>query len=56
MKNGLILSVPEEIVESSKIPPNEQEKEFLKELAIALYARDVLTLGKARALAKMSKW
>jgi predicted HTH domain antitoxin len=52
----VILSIPEEIVESSKIPPNEREKEFLKELAIALYASDVLTFGKARTLAKMSKW
>jgi len=56
MKNDLKLSVPEDVLASSKVPPKEREKEFLKELAIALYARDILAIGKARSLAKMTRW
>lgn len=56
MKNDLILSVPEEVLESSKVPPDEAQNVFLKELALALYSRDILTLGKARSLAKMTRW
>ena len=33
-----------------------KEKEFRKELAVALYGRGVLSLGKARALAQMARW
>ena len=56
MQKDLIISVPEEILEAAKLPPNEREKEFLKELALGLYARNILSLGKARSLAKMTRW
>ncbi|GBE16835.1 hypothetical protein BMS3Abin15_00659 [bacterium BMS3Abin15] len=52
----LTISVPEDILEAVKLPPDEKEKEILKELALALYSRGVLSLGKARMLAKMTKW
>jgi predicted HTH domain antitoxin len=32
------------------------EHEFRKELALALYQREVLPLGKARLLAQMTRW
>jgi predicted HTH domain antitoxin len=32
------------------------EHELRKELALALYQREVLSLGKARALARMTRW
>ncbi len=32
------------------------EQEFRKELALALYQRAVLPLGKARLLARMTRW
>jgi predicted HTH domain antitoxin len=32
------------------------EQEFRKELALALYQRGVLPLGKARLLARMTRW
>ena len=56
MKNDLHLLIPEEILEAAKLPPEEIEKEFLKELSLALYNRQILSFGKARALAKMTKW
>ncbi|MBI4492704.1 MAG: UPF0175 family protein [Chloroflexi bacterium] len=51
-----VLEVPEEIVEALKLPPGEVDRELRKELAVALYARGALSLGKARALAQMSRW
>ena len=52
----LLLEVPPEIVDAVRLPPAEVEAELLKELALALYRRDVLSLGKARALAHMRRW
>jgi predicted HTH domain antitoxin len=53
---GMTLEIPAEVVEGTRLPPSEMEKEFRKELAVALYARDVLSLGKARLLAQMTRW
>jgi predicted HTH domain antitoxin len=52
----LTLDVPTEVLEAVKLPPAEVEKEFRKELALALYERGVLSLGKARILAQMTRW
>ena len=50
------LEIPAEIIGAIKLPPKEVEQEFRKELALALYQRGVLSLGKARVLAKMTRW
>lgn len=52
----LTLEVPSEVVDAAKLPPAELEVELLKELALALYQRGVLSLGKARVLAAMTRW
>jgi predicted HTH domain antitoxin len=52
----LTLEVPEEVIEAVRLPPAEMEGEFRKELAVALYQRGVLPLGKARILAEMTRW
>jgi predicted HTH domain antitoxin len=52
----LILEVPSEIVDAVRLPPAEVEGELLKELAVALYDRGALSLGKARTLAHMNRW
>jgi predicted HTH domain antitoxin len=46
------LSIPESIIQSIRLPEGRIEAELLKELAIALYAQELLSFGKARALAK----
>ena len=51
----LMLEVPTEVLEAVKLPPAEVEGEFRQELALALYKRGVLSLGKARLLAQMSR-
>ena len=52
----LSLEIPAEVIDAVKLPPKEMEQEFRKELALALYQRGVLSLGKARLLAKMTRW
>ncbi len=51
-----MLEVPGEVVDAVKLPPGEMERELRKELALALYQRGVLSLGKARVLAQMTRW
>jgi len=53
---GMSLEIPTEILSAVKLPPKEIEHEFRKELALALYQRGVLSLGKARLLAQMTRW
>ena len=52
----LHVEVPEDVAEALRLPPAEQESELRKELALALYQRGVLSLGKSRRLAAMSRW
>jgi len=54
--SSLTLKVPPEVVDAVRLPPAEVESEMLKELALALYRRGVLSLGKARLLAQMTRW
>lgn len=52
----MTLDISSDIVDAAKLPQDEKKKEFRKELAVALYQRGVLSLGKARALAQMTRW
>jgi len=53
---GMSLEIPTEVLSAVRLPPKEVEHEFRKELALALYRRGVLPLGKARLLAQMTRW
>jgi predicted HTH domain antitoxin len=50
------LKIPEQIVNVIRFPPGEMESELLKELALGLYQRGVLTSGNACVLAGMNRW
>jgi predicted HTH domain antitoxin len=52
----LVLEIPEEVRAALRLPPGEIEEELRKELALALYQRQVLSFGKARALARLTRW
>lgn len=52
----LILEFPEGLTDALRIPPSEQEDRLKRELAIRLYEKGFLSLGKARELAEMSRW
>ncbi|MGP1385919.1 MAG: UPF0175 family protein [Thainema sp.] len=47
------LPIPETIIQSIRLPENRIEAELLKELAIALYAQELLSFGKALELANL---
>jgi len=56
-KNGfIVIRVPRDVVEGARVPEEEFERMARIELAVALYARGVLSLGQARRLAGISKW
>ena len=52
----LILEIPEDVLRSLKLPPPERETDLRKELALVLYHREILSMGKARTLARMTRW
>lgn len=49
------IEIDEEVYEALQAPEGERPQMMKEELAISLYARDVLSFGKARALADLSK-
>ena len=53
---SLRLEFNDEISDALRIPPEEQEGRLRKELALRLYEKGLLTLGKARQMARMQKW
>ena len=52
----LFLEIPEDVQQALRFPPGDIEKELRRELALALYQRQALPLGKARELAQMTHW
>ena len=52
----ITISLSEDIVRAVRLPPDEIEEELRKELAVSLYARQALSFGKSRKLAKMTIW
>ncbi len=48
---GLCLPVPDSVVQAIRLPEKRMQADLLLELAVALYAQDVLPFGKARELA-----
>jgi predicted HTH domain antitoxin len=52
----LTLDIPGEVIDAMRLPPEDIEKEILKELALALYQRKIVSLGIARQLAQMTRW
>ncbi len=53
---SITLHIPDSIARSLRIPENEAEQRLRQELAIALYARGLLSLGKAAELASTSRF
>ncbi len=50
------LEIPDSIAEALRLARVDQKQQLLIEFAIALYARDILSFGKARELAGLSKY
>jgi predicted HTH domain antitoxin len=50
------LRIPENIYLAMKVPDKQKKEVIIRELALSLYEQEILSFGKARDLAKMSKW
>jgi predicted HTH domain antitoxin len=50
------IEIPDSIAQAMRLPLSDQKQQLLIELAVALYARDILSFGKARELAGLSKY
>jgi predicted HTH domain antitoxin len=53
---GLQLQISDSVARAIRLPEKRMQEDLLTELAIALYAQQVLSFGKARELAAMSKY
>ena len=52
----LSIEVPRELLQAIKLPAEEVPVRLKRELAIRLYAKGLLSFGKARQLAGMTRW
>jgi predicted HTH domain antitoxin len=53
---SLVLTIPDEILETIKLPKKQIEKELKKELVFLLYERELVSMGVSRRLAGLTKW
>jgi predicted HTH domain antitoxin len=44
------IDIPDSVAQALRLPPAEQREQLLIELAVSLYARGLLSFGKAREL------
>lgn len=51
-----LIEIPGDVLTSIKIPKTELEQTIKIELAITLYQKGAISLGKARKLAGLNKW
>lgn len=49
------IEIDDDVYDALQLPEGERSAAIKRELAVSLYARDVLSFGKARALAGLSK-
>src|SRR5216683_3310125 len=56
LKMNITLHIPDSIARSLRIPEGEAEQRLRQELSVALYARDLLSFGKASALAGTNRF
>jgi predicted HTH domain antitoxin len=52
----LVLEIPNDVAESLQLPQPERLSRIQRELAVRLYQKGLLSFGRARELAQMTKW
>jgi predicted HTH domain antitoxin len=52
----LTLDIPDTVSQAMRLPPPEVEARLRLELAVSLYAQQILSLGKAAELAGLNRW
>ena len=53
---SLQLDIPDSVSQALRLPRAEQQQRLTTELALSLYAQSILSFGKARELASLSKY
>jgi predicted HTH domain antitoxin len=51
---SIILEIPDQVAHALKVPASEQSEQLMIELALSLYARGMLSFGKARELTNLN--
>ena len=52
---SVVLEIPDQVAHAIRLPISEQQQALMTELAVALYARGILSFGKARELTPLSR-
>jgi len=52
----LQIEFPDDFLQAVRVPRQEAPARVKRELAVALYAKGLLTFGKARQLTEMTRW
>ena len=52
---SLQLEIPDSVIQAMRLPEKRLREELLVELAVALYAQEALSFGKARELCSLTK-
>ena len=53
---NFVLEIPDSVIDGLKTPENEALTRIRQELAVQLYKKRLLPIGKAREFAQMSYW
>jgi predicted HTH domain antitoxin len=53
---SLQLDIPDSVTQAIRLPRAEQQQRLTTELALSLYAQGILSFGKAREMARLSKY
>jgi len=53
---GISIEISEDLLQAIKLPPEEVQTRLRRELALRLYAKGLLSFGKARELSGMTRW
>ena len=53
---SLVLEIPDTVEQALQLPPANRKKRLFRELAVALYAQNILSFGKARELADLNRY
>ncbi len=52
---SVVLEIPDQVAHAIRLPTENQHQSLMTELAIALYARGILSFGKARELTELDR-
>jgi predicted HTH domain antitoxin len=50
------IEIPDDVLQAMKLPPRDAPVRLRTELALRLYEKGILSLGKARKLSGLSRW